>query len=144
MSDDKILDQDEIDALIHGVDIGAVNTTPDPGPNEVRPYDFNNQMRIVRGRMPTLEMINERFARLFRVSLYNLLRRTAEISGPSRVTVRSPACSSSRRPGAPSRPYHSWWREGGGAHSNFALTPAPPAAPSPSEAAQPTRVDGLA
>ena len=80
MSEDKILDQDEIDALIHGVDIGAVNTTPDPGPNEVRPYDFNNQMRIVRGRMPTLEMINERFARLFRVSLYNLLRRTAEIS----------------------------------------------------------------
>ncbi len=80
MSDDKILDQDEIDALIHGVDTGAVNTTPEPGPDEVRNYDFNNQMRIVRGRMPTLEMINERFARLFRVSLYNLLRRTAEIS----------------------------------------------------------------
>ena len=80
MSDDKILDQDEIDALIHGVDTGAVNITPEPGPNEVRTYDFNNQMRIVRGRMPTLEMINERFARLFRVSLYNLLRRTAEIS----------------------------------------------------------------
>ena len=37
-------------------------------------------MRIVRGRMPTLEMINERFARLFRVSLYNLLRRSPEIS----------------------------------------------------------------
>jgi flagellar motor switch protein FliM len=80
VSDDKILDQDEIDALIHGVDTGAVNTTPEPGPGEVRSYDFNNQMRIVRGRMPTLEMINERFARLFRVSLYNLLRRTAEIS----------------------------------------------------------------
>ena len=80
MSDDKILDQAEIDALIHGVDIGAVNTTPEPGPNEVRSYDFNNQMRIVRGRMPTLEMINERFARIFRVSLYNLLRRSPEIS----------------------------------------------------------------
>jgi flagellar motor switch protein FliM len=37
-------------------------------------------MRIVRGRMPTLEMINERFARIFRVSLYNLLRRSPEIS----------------------------------------------------------------
>ena len=49
-------------------------------PDEVRSYDFNNQMRIVRGRMPTLEMINERFARLFRVSLYNLLRRSPEIS----------------------------------------------------------------
>lgn len=80
MSDDKILDQDEIDALIHGVDSGAVNTAPEPEPNEVRKYDFNNQMRIVRGRMPTLEMINERFARIFRVSLYNLLRRSPEIS----------------------------------------------------------------
>ncbi|HWM71852.1 MAG TPA: flagellar motor switch protein FliM [Steroidobacteraceae bacterium] len=80
MSEDKILDQAEIDALIHGVDIGAVKTTGEPGPNEVRPYDFNNQMRIVRGRMPTLEMINERFARIFRVSLYNLLRRSPEIS----------------------------------------------------------------
>ncbi len=80
MSDDKILDQAEIDALIHGVDSGAVNTTPEPAPNEVRSYDFNNQMRIVRGRMPTLEMINERFARIFRASLYNLLRRSPEIS----------------------------------------------------------------
>jgi flagellar motor switch protein FliM len=80
VSDDKILDQAEIDALIHGVDSGAVNTAPEPGPGEVISYDFNNQMRIVCGRMPTLEMINERFARIFRVSLYNLLRRTPEIS----------------------------------------------------------------
>ena len=80
MSSEKILDQAEIDALIHGVDTGAVSTEAPPGPNEVRNYDFNNQMRIVRGRMPTLEMINERFARLFRVSLYNLLRRSPEIS----------------------------------------------------------------
>ena len=80
MSAEKILDQAEIDALIHGVDSGAVSTEATPGPDEVRAYDFNNQMRIVRGRMPTLEMINERFARLFRVSLYNLLRRSPEIS----------------------------------------------------------------
>jgi flagellar motor switch protein FliM len=80
MSSEKILDQDEIDALIHGVDSGAVSTEAPPGPGEIRNYDFQNQMRIVRGRMPTLEMINERFARLFRVSLYNLLRRSPEIS----------------------------------------------------------------
>jgi flagellar motor switch protein FliM len=80
MSGDKILDQAEIDALIHGVDSGAVNTDSPPAPGEARSYDFNNQMRIVRGRMPTLEMINERFARLFRVSLYNLLRRSPEIA----------------------------------------------------------------
>jgi len=30
--------------------------------------------------MPTLEMINERYARLFRISIFNLLRRSAEIS----------------------------------------------------------------
>jgi len=80
MSGDNILDQAEIDALIHGVDSGAVDTESQPAPGEARSYDFNNQMRIVRGRMPTLEMINERFARLFRVSLYNLLRRSPEIA----------------------------------------------------------------
>jgi flagellar motor switch protein FliM len=77
---EKILNQDEIDALIHGVDAGAISTEPEVEPGEARPYDFTNQMRIVRGRMPTLEMINERFARLFRVSLYNLLRRSPEIA----------------------------------------------------------------
>jgi flagellar motor switch protein FliM len=80
MSQEKILDQAEIDALIHGVDTGAVSTEAPPVPGEVRGYDFNTQMRIVRGRMPTLEMINDRFARLNRVSLYNLLRRSPEIS----------------------------------------------------------------
>ena len=49
-------------------------------PGETRAYDFSREMRIVRGRMPTLEMVNERFARQLRVSLYNLLRRTVELS----------------------------------------------------------------
>jgi len=80
MSNEKILDQAEIDALLHGVDTGAVNTEAPPAPDEARQYDFANQMRIVRGRMPTLEMINERFARLHRISLYNLLRRSPEVA----------------------------------------------------------------
>ena len=77
---EKVLDQAEIDALIHGVDSGAVNTEPVAAPGEAVAYDFAEQKRIVRGRMPTLEMITERFARLFRVSIYNLLRRSPEIS----------------------------------------------------------------
>ncbi|HTV51253.1 MAG TPA: flagellar motor switch protein FliM [Steroidobacteraceae bacterium] len=77
---DKILNQDEIDALIHGIDAGSVSTEAAPADGEVRGYDFRTQMRIVRGRMPTLEMIDERFARRFRLSLYNLLRRAPEIS----------------------------------------------------------------
>ncbi|HEY8538098.1 MAG TPA: flagellar motor switch protein FliM [Steroidobacteraceae bacterium] len=79
MSND-ILSQEEIDALLHGVDSGAVSTQDAPAPGEVRKYDFANQVRIVRGRMPTLEMINERFARLFRTSLFNMLRRTPEVA----------------------------------------------------------------
>lgn len=76
-----LLSQDEIDALLHGVDSGAVDTEPPPSaPGEARPFNFGSQDRIIRGRMPTLEMINERFARLFRISLFNMLRRSPELS----------------------------------------------------------------
>lgn len=87
MSSQEILNQDEIDALIHGMDSGVVETEAPVVPGEVRQYDFATQVRIVRGRMPTLEMINERFARLFRSSLFNMLRRTPEISvGPVQMS----------------------------------------------------------
>jgi flagellar motor switch protein FliM len=77
----EILNQDEIDALLKGVDDGAVPIEPPlEEPGKVRGYDLATQVRIVRGRMPTLEMINDRFARLFRVGLFNMLRRTPEIS----------------------------------------------------------------
>ncbi len=77
-----LLSQEEIDALLHGVSSGDVETEGDDALNdgEAHGYDFTSQDRIVRGRMPTLEMINERFARYFRISLFNLLRRTGEIS----------------------------------------------------------------
>lgn len=72
MSD--ILSQDEIDALLHGVDSGAVSTEAPAAPGEARSYDFATQDRIVRGRMPTLEIVNERFARNFRVGVFNFMR----------------------------------------------------------------------
>lgn len=75
-----LLSQDEIDALLHGVDDGDIETEGDFDPTGVRPYDLTSQDRIVRGRMPTLEMINERFARYTRISMFNLLRRTADVS----------------------------------------------------------------
>jgi len=81
MSINDLLSQDEIDALLHGVDSGTVNTAePGPAPGEARAYDFASQDRIIRGRMPTLEMVNERFARLWRIGLFNLIRRSAELS----------------------------------------------------------------
>lgn len=81
MSAGDLLSQDEIDALLHGVDSGDVETEgEDLSEGGVQSYDFASQDRIVRGRLPTLEMINERFARLFRTSLFNMLRRTADIA----------------------------------------------------------------
>jgi flagellar motor switch protein FliM len=82
MAGADLLSQDEIDALLHGVGDGEVETEGDEGlePGEARQYDFASEDRIVRGRMPTLEMINERFSRHFRISLFNMLRRSAEIS----------------------------------------------------------------
>lgn len=81
MAVNDLLSQDEIDALLHGVSSNDIDTEEDDlEEGEARSYDFSTQDRIVRGRMPTLEMINERFARLFRISIFNLLRRSAEIS----------------------------------------------------------------
>ncbi|MFL1484380.1 flagellar motor switch protein FliM [Marinobacter sp. LN3S78] len=75
-----LLSQDEIDALLHGVDDGDIDTYDETDEEGVKQYDLASQDRIVRGRMPTLEMINERFARYTRISLFNLLRRNADVS----------------------------------------------------------------
>jgi flagellar motor switch protein FliM len=77
-----LLSQDEIDALLHGVNGGDIETEIDEEipEGEIQGYDFASQDRIVRGRMPTLEMINERFARYFRISIFNMLRRSGEVS----------------------------------------------------------------
>lgn len=82
MAAPDVLSQDEIDALLHGVDGGDIETETDEPLRDgvAREYDFHSQDRIVRGRLPTLEMINERFARNLRVSMFNLLRRQAEIA----------------------------------------------------------------
>ena len=82
MAVNDLLTQDEIDALLHGVSSGDVETDAENSVDdgEAHSYDFASQDRIVRGRMPTLEMINERFTRYFRISLFNMLRRSPEIA----------------------------------------------------------------
>ena len=86
MSHEEFLSQEEVDALLKGVtgeQDAAVETLDQGG---IRTYNIGTQERIVRGRMPTLEIINERFARLLRAGLFGFMRRTAEISvGPVKV-----------------------------------------------------------
>jgi flagellar motor switch protein FliM len=84
----EFLSQSEVDSLLKGVTGEADESSdhPEAAPGEVRSYNLASQERIVRGRMPTMEIINERFARLFRIGLFNFIRRTPEISiGPVRV-----------------------------------------------------------
>ncbi len=80
MSSD-FLSQDEVDALLRGVTGEVEETEADEGDGSgVRAYNLGTQERIVRGRMPTMELINERFARYLRIGLFNYMHRSAEIS----------------------------------------------------------------
>jgi flagellar motor switch protein FliM len=77
----QILTQNEVDALLQGITGESQALEQDEGPSEgPRPYDLANQERIVRGRMPTMEVVNERFARNIRVGLFNLIRKSPEVS----------------------------------------------------------------
>ena len=79
---DDLLSQAEVDALLSGMDGGDVETDLGLGmelDGDVSNFDFTTQERIIRGRMPTMEMIAERFARNHRITLFNLLRKTVEI-----------------------------------------------------------------
>jgi len=88
------LSQDEVDALLKGVTGEADEPEREEETGGIRKYDVGRQERIVRGRMPTLELINERFARYLRIGLFNYMHRTTERYrwGPS--ACRSTASSS--------------------------------------------------
>lgn len=87
---DNFLSQEEVDALLKGVNGDQDDAAAPEETSGVRTYNLATQERIVRGRMPTLEIINERFARLLRVGLFNFLRRSAEVSvGSVRVSKYS-------------------------------------------------------
>jgi flagellar motor switch protein FliM len=83
----QVLSQAEVDALLNAVAEGSLDTSGPSGATakegkerDVQAYDLTNQDRVIRGKMPTLDLIYERFVRLFRMSLSNSLRKIASIS----------------------------------------------------------------
>lgn len=88
----QVLSQDEVDALLSAVNDdgepsagaagegGAEFAAEEESQENIQPYDLTNQDRVIRGRMPILEIIYERFIRQFRVSLSNSLRKISTIS----------------------------------------------------------------
>ncbi len=77
----QILSQDEVDALLQGItgESQKLDATPEQS-GGIRDYNIASQERIVRGRMPTMEIVNERFSRNIRVGLFNMIRRTPEVA----------------------------------------------------------------
>jgi len=88
----QILSQEEVDALLKGVVGGEIETetdTPDPGgEGDFLRYDFTAQDKVIRGRMPTLDAINDRFARFFRITLSSMLRRMIDVTPVSLDTLK--------------------------------------------------------
>ena len=86
----NILSQEEVDALLRGISGGEVETEVEEyhEPGEVISYDLTSQDRIIRGRMPTLEMTNEKFARMFRSTLSSLLRKVISVTAVSADMIK--------------------------------------------------------
>lgn len=77
----QILSQDEVDALLQGITGESQKLEAEEEQvGGIREYNLASQERIVRGRMPTMEIINERFARNIRVGLFNFIRKSPEVA----------------------------------------------------------------
>ena len=77
----QILSQDEVDALLQGITGESQKLDQEEAHvTGIRDYDLSSQERIVRGRMPTMEVINERFARNVRIGIFNLIRKSPEVA----------------------------------------------------------------
>jgi flagellar motor switch protein FliM len=77
----QILSQDEVDALLQGITGESQKLEAEEEQvGGIRDYNLASQERIVRGRMPTMEIINERFARNIRIGLFNFIRKSPEVS----------------------------------------------------------------
>ncbi len=90
---ENILSQDEVNALLRGIANGEVDPKPpeliaERPEGKTRDYNLASQERVIRGRMPTLDIINERFARFFQITLSATLRKTAEFSPLSTEMIK--------------------------------------------------------
>lgn len=88
---EKVLSQDEVDALLNGISGGDIETEAEPAAGDeghIQKFDLTNQDRIIRGRMPTLEIINDRFARIYRLTLSGMLRKMVDITVSQKEMIK--------------------------------------------------------
>ena len=118
----EVLSQGEVDALLRGVGDGEIDTETDEAAEEVSgivTYDLTSQEKIIRGRLPTLDIINQMFSRLFRNTFSGLMRKPVDVRTVSTDTIkfgdilrcRKQTCFRGSR-------YFFWWNWGQGGKSN--------------------------
>ena len=87
----EVLSQGEVDALLRGVGDGEIETEKDEAPEEVSgvvTYDLTSQEKIIRGRLPSLDIINQMFCRLFKNTFSTLMRKSVNVSTVSTDTIK--------------------------------------------------------
>ena len=87
----EVLSQGEVDALLRGVGDGEIETEKDEAPEEVSgvvTYDLTSQEKIIRGRLPSLDIINQMFCRLFKNTFSTLMRKSVNVSTISTDTIK--------------------------------------------------------
>ena len=87
----EVLSQGEVDALLRGVGDGEIETEKDEAPEEVSgvvTYDLTSQEKIIRGRLPSLDIINQMFSRLFKNTFSTLMRKSVNVSTISTDTIK--------------------------------------------------------
>ena len=87
----EVLSQGEVDALLRGVGDGEIETEKDEAPEEVSgvvTYDLTSQEKIIRGRLPSLDIINQMFSRLFKNTFSTLMRKSVNVSTVSTDTIK--------------------------------------------------------
>ena len=91
MGEEEILSQGEVDALLRGVGDGELETGTDEiseNISGVEPFDLINQEKVITGRLPTLNIINQMFCKLFQNTFSKLMRRSVQVSTISTNTIK--------------------------------------------------------
>ena len=87
MADQPLLSPEELDALAAGLDSGSIEV--DTGFNtgaKVRKHDLASEDSSLGVNISSIDMINERFIRQFRLGLLEVLRTSPRIN-PTRVQI---------------------------------------------------------
>ena len=86
----QVLSEGEVDALLKGVGEGEIDVETDQVEEltGVSEYDLTSQEKIIRGRLPSLDIINQMFSRLFKNTFSTLMRKSVNVSTISTDTIK--------------------------------------------------------